>query len=267
VAGKTTGNTTGIDLSFLKRIGLSDGPVAVYKAMLDEGDASVQRLHEITGFERRNVYDMITRLAERGLVTHFIDGKVKRYRLANPERALGALDEKIAELQAVKEEAVQAIPEIKKAMAIGKIDVYAEIYRGRNAIKTIFEDLLECKDKHNYIIGGNKGVARFLPPSFWPLFNRKRVRKRVWWHDLIQEGAAFEEYEKMTREQRAREYYEYRFLPPQFQSPNAIFIYGARVANVVWSSEPTAFVINDEAIAANYLDYFKLLWEQAAEPL
>jgi hypothetical protein len=83
---------------------------------------------------------------------------------------------------------------------------------------------------------------------------------------LIQEGAAFEEYEKMTREQRRKEFYEYRVLPPQLSSPNVAFIYGARVANVVWSEAPTAFVVNDAAIAANYVDYFNLLWEQAREP-
>ncbi len=255
---------TNLDLSFLKRLGLSDGPIAVYRAMLDEGDASVQRLHEITGFERRNVYDMLAKLSERGLVAHFLDGKVKRYRLANPRRAATALEEKMSELEAVKREVDEAIPEIEARIRIAGAAPGAEIYRGKNAIKTLFEDLLECE--HNYFIGGNRGVARFLPASFWPLFNRRRVRKRVWWHDLVQEGAAFPEYEALTPEQRCKEFYEYRALPPNLASPNVVFIYGSRVANVVWSDAPTAFVISDEAVSKNYRDYFELLWESGREP-
>ena len=57
-----------------------------------------------------------------------------------------------------------------------------------------------------------------------------------------------------------------RVLPPQLRSPNVVFVYGSRVANVVWSEAPTAFVINDEVVARNYEEYFKLLWEQSAEP-
>ena len=183
-----------VDLEFLRRLGLSPGPVSVYRAMLDDGDASVQRLHELTGFERRNVYDMLARLEERGLVTHFIEGKTKRYRLADPRHLLASVDEEIGALESVKKDAQAAASEIEAAMKRRGVERYAEIYRGKNAIKTIFEDLLSAQ--HNYIIGGNRGVARFLPASFWPLFDKRRVRKRVWWHDLIQEGAAFEEYEK-----------------------------------------------------------------------
>jgi hypothetical protein len=234
--------------------------------MLDEGGAgaSVERLREATGFERRNVYDMLARLESRGLVSHYREGKVKRYRLADPRHLLSGIDEEINELETVKKEAQAAAGEIEAAMKRRGVERYAEIYRGHNAVKAVFDDLLSTG--HNYFIGGNRGVMRFLPPSFWPLFNKRRIRARVWWHDLIQEGSDFPEYKEKTRDERAKEFYEYRVLPLHLASPNVIFIYPPRVANVVWAESPTAFVINDEVIAQNYAEYFKLLWENAREP-
>lgn len=264
IRGRRVSAFMALDLSFLRKLGLSDGPIAVYRAMLEEGDASVERLREATGFERRNVYDMLARLEERGLATYFREGKVKRYRLADPRHIISGIDEEISELEAVKKEAAAAAGEIEVAMRRRGIERYAEIYRGRNAVKAVFEDLLSVE--HNYFIGGNRGVMRFLPPSFWPLFNQRRIRKRVWWHDLVQEGFVFPEYEAMTPEQRRKEFFEYKALPPELKSPNVIFIYGSRVANVVWAETPIAFVINDEVIAQNYVEYFKLLWENAREP-
>ena len=57
-------------------------------------------------------------------------------------------------------------------------------------------------------------------------------------------------------------------LPKAFSgNPMVIFIYGNKVANVLWGEEPYAYVIENKQIAENYKKYHKYLWENVAGSL
>ena len=43
--------------------------------------------------------------------------------------------------------------------------------------------------------------------------------------------------------------------------PTGIFIYGDHVMTVVWTGEPTAFVIKSKNNAERYRDFFNELWK------
>ena len=51
-------------LEILRKIGLSEGEIKVYNALLDLGTSSLNQIHEKTGIERRNIYDILNKLIE-----------------------------------------------------------------------------------------------------------------------------------------------------------------------------------------------------------
>ena len=66
-----------MNLEYLKELDLSDGQVRVYGAVLELGISTINKIQEKTGIERRNIYDILNKLIEKGLVT-YITEKGKR---------------------------------------------------------------------------------------------------------------------------------------------------------------------------------------------
>ena len=60
---------------------------------------------------------------------------------------------------------------------------------------------------------------------------------------------------------------KYKILPKELSSPNVIYIYEDKIANVLWSKPPVSFVIKDKNIADSYRRYFNFLWKISTEML
>ena len=78
----------------LREIGLSKNEARVYEALLQAGEASVQTISLKSKVHRRNVYDSLSKLLEKGLASEvFIKGE-KHFKAINPRRLLELLKEK-----------------------------------------------------------------------------------------------------------------------------------------------------------------------------
>ena len=64
-----------MNLEILKRAGLSDGEIKVYEAILSIGTAPINKIHEKTGIERRNIYDIVNKLIKKGLINYTDENK------------------------------------------------------------------------------------------------------------------------------------------------------------------------------------------------
>ena len=243
-------------LSILKEIGLTPGEIKIYEALLDLGSSPVSKIHERTGLERRSVYDVLNKLIEKGFITYSVENKKKNYKVSNPHRIVSFLEEKEASVRIRKEEIkIKELPALLEKFKETKQNVSAEIYRGKEGIKTIFEDMLHYN--HNYFIGGGYYIIDKMP-FFWQHYNKRRIALKVHWHNLVR----YEIKEKLIKDR----FFHEKVLPKEFSgAPAAIFIYGNKVANVVWGDEFFAFVIENKEIAGNYKKYHAYLWENIAK--
>jgi hypothetical protein len=57
---------------------------------------------------------------------------------------------------------------------------------------------------------------------------------------------------------------ESRYLPKEFLSPMVIWVFGNKVAHVIWDSE-SIFLIDNKQVADDYRNYFKMLWGMGKE--
>lgn len=242
-------------LEILRKIGLSEGETKVYNALLDLGRSSLNQIHEKTGIERRNIYDIINKLIERGLVTYIVENKKRIFNVSHPNKLMGYVEERKHELNNLKEELQSEIPAIIQRFEAKKSKINAEIYRGINGVKAIYEDILNYKQ--HYFIGGGRYIMKSLP-NFWENFNLRRIKAKIKFYNLIRDELK-DEIKKLP--------YEYiKILPKEFSgNPNVIFIWGNKVANVLFEEGFFAFVIESKEIAENYKKYHKYLWNNVAE--
>lgn len=244
-----------MELEFLGKIGLSKGEVKVYGAILDFGKCSINKIHENVGIERRNIYDILNKLIDKGLISYVMENKKRLFQITHPNKILGYIDEKEGDLEKTREKIKEKIPDMLQKFESKKPEIKAEIYRGKEGIKAVWEDMLNYKE--NYFVGSGR-YAMKLMPNFWENWNKRRIKLKVKWYNLLRE--------EMKKEVKAEKYEFIKFLPKEFSAnPVVIFIYGNKIANVLWGTDFFAFVIESKEINEYYRKYHKYLWENVAK--
>ena len=91
-----------ISKELFQSLGLTKNETKVYISLLELGNSQIAQITENCGIHRRNVYDSISRLMEKGLVSFVIVNNKKVVSPVNPKRFLEIIDEKEYELENLK---------------------------------------------------------------------------------------------------------------------------------------------------------------------
>jgi sugar-specific transcriptional regulator TrmB len=81
-------------IEILQEAGLSPNESRVYEALLSLGESSVQIISVKAGVHRRNVYDSLAKLIEKGLVSEIFARGEKRFQPVHPRRLLELVQQK-----------------------------------------------------------------------------------------------------------------------------------------------------------------------------
>lgn len=244
-----------MDLEILRKIGLSSGEIKIYSALLDLGVSPLQKIHEKTGIERRNIYDILNKLIEKGLVSYIEENKRRSFQISHPHKVIGYIEEKKKEWEALQKEMHERIPVLVEKFNAKKPKIRAEVYRGVEGIKAVWEDMLHYPETRWV------GSGRYVPkkfPFFFEKWNKRRIKAKVKWQNLMRH--------EMRVEAKDMSYEKMKFLPIEFSgNPAVIAIYGNKVAQFLYGENLFAFVIESKELADNYRDYHQYLWVHVAK--
>lgn len=235
----------------LKEIGLTETEIKIYLALLSLGSTSAGRIFSETGIHRKNLYDALNKLINKGLVTYVKENKIKFFQSKNPENILNYIEEQKSKIEEKKNKIQELIPELTKRFNSQTPEIEAEIYRGEEGIKTI---LKECLNYNEVLFIGATGDVENRLPYFWPSYNKKREKLKCTWKLLLV-------HESKNKPITKSKYYEYKILPKILSGLNVIYIYGDYIANVLWLEKPLAFVTKHKELTKNYRKYFDYLWK------
>jgi len=250
-----------MDVGFLRDIGLSPGEITVYSTMLEAGSASANTLHEKTGIERRNVYDILNKLIERGLCSYITENKKRTFKATHPSAILNYIDDKKTGLDRLRDEAESRIPALTELYNETKPSINAQVFRGKEGIKAVWTDMLTMdgpSSKEICWIGAGRYVPKDMP-TFFHHWNKRRIGLGIRWKNLIRQELRKEIDKPLQLE-------KIKFLPKEFSgNPTVISIYGNKVVNFQFGQDLFAFVIESKELADNYRRYHTYLWENVAE--
>ena len=245
-----------MELEILREVGLSEGEIKVYRALLEIGLGTVNEVHEKTGIERRNIYDILNKLIERGLVTYIEEDKKKSFQLAHPMKIISYLEDKKGQLELTKKKVQKIIPSMIEQFKSEKPKIRAETYRGQEGIKSIWEDMLNYKEI--CWIGSGRYVPKQFP-AFFQHWNKRRIKLKIQWFNLLRN--------EMKKEVKAMPFETIKFLPQEFSgNPTVTCIYGDKVVQFLFGKNLFAFIIESKELAENYRAYHQYLWEKVAKP-
>jgi len=226
----------------LKAAGLSDNEIKIYLALLDYGPSLAGVISRKTGMHRRTVYDTTEMLIKKGLVGYILKNNRRLFQASNPERILDALKEK-------ENLILPLIVGLKERYSKTKEKEETNFYKGKEGLKTVFEDQLNSKE---VLILGASAKAYDVLQFYFHWYDKKRKEKKI-------KARIIAEDRKIKRIPLS----EIRYLPEKYASPVAVNIYGEKTAIILWAKEPIAIVIKQKEISEGYRNYFELLWKMA----
>jgi len=242
----------------LKDLGLSLNESKVYEALLQAGESSVQKISLKSKVHRRNVYDSLSKLMEKGLASEvFIKGE-KHFKAINPRRLLELLKEK-------EEKVNKFLPEMQAKYEAVEEKEEAYVYRGVEGFKNYLNDILKTKETV-YFIGAK---AFWLDPRlkhYLPRFERERKRLGIKFVHLFDYEVKQEKPEILDIVGKP-----YRFLPKGYSSPTAVDIFGPYVVTFVGvkpgelDEDPVQFVMKSRRLADGYRKFFQFMWDNCKE--
>ena len=102
-----------VNIDSLKRIGLSEAEIKVYLSLLKLGKANVTKLAEESGVHRTNIYSILDKLKEMGLVSYFNEDNKMKFKVTDVKNLLNYTKE--------SEEAISSlIPDLKEIQETDK---------------------------------------------------------------------------------------------------------------------------------------------------
>ena len=241
----------------LKEIGLSPNEAKIYETLIRTGQENVQKISDKSKVHRRNVYDALNRLTEKGLVSEsFIKGE-KIFKAIEPTRLLDLLKEKEKKLNKI-------IPNLQKEYNKKPEEVEAYFYKGIEGFKNYLKLILETK-KTVYFIGAKAFWLDERLQFFLPHFERERKRLGIKFKHLF-------DYEVKEQKPEILKIVgkPYKFLPKKYSSNTAVDIFGPYVVTFVGVKpgklfeNPLMFVLKDRILAEGYKKYFQFMWDKCA---
>src|SRR3989344_6523543 len=138
-------NRKNMIIDALQELGLAKNEARIYETLLREGECGVSTISTKSEVNRRNVYDSINRLIEKGLVFEVRTALENRYHAVEPAKLTELIEEKQRALSTV-------LPEMGKLYygTPRKEEVF--VYRGIEGWKNYLRDMLRIGED-NYTIG------------------------------------------------------------------------------------------------------------------
>jgi sugar-specific transcriptional regulator TrmB len=238
----------------LESLGLAKNEARIYEALLREGELGVSDISLKSGVHRRNAYDSLNRLIERGLVFERITSREHLYQAVDPKKLSEILKEKEQKL-------IADLPDMEALYASVPHADDVVVYRGIEGWKNLLRDIMRVGEDV-YAIGA-KGTFRDEQLShILTQLSSESKRKGIKMHWLFDNDAV------VSPDMYKKEGFdiEYKFLPRGFETPAGVDIFGD---HVVFVSDPrpgnipedrSVISITNPQLAEAFRTWFSLLW-------
>lgn len=166
-----------MELADLKKIGLTEGEIKLYSALLDLGETTRTELAKKSGISPSKIYDVANRLLEKGIISSVKKNGIIHFSAANPEKIRDFIQSKEQEIEKEKKLIDEILPILVGKYTRTEEETDIEVFYGWEGMKTAFDDVVKSLEKgeFNYIMGASKGYNSEQADIF---FNQYYLKKR-----------------------------------------------------------------------------------------
>lgn len=236
----------------IEEVGLSEQEAKVYLALLKLGTSLASRVSSETKINRSLVYQLLDKLINKGFVSYVIRENRRYYRAVHPEKLLDILKEKEEKLKSMLPKLTSLYPPKEKKPVV-------EVLEGKEGIKTMLKDIFRVNK--TWYAFGSSGTAPEILPYFVEHWEKERQRRKIKLVVICNDSPAGR---KRGKEFSKMKFTEVKYMPNKYISPTSTWIYGYKLAFIMWSKEhPFAIRIISKEMVESYRNHFNVLWKIA----
>lgn len=235
----------------LKALGLTEKEVSTYLSLLPLGSVSLQELFKRLSYPRTTVYNTLTCLQAKGLVTTRIEKKVTHYSAVDPKTFHSQLNQKKELLNSI-------FPQLELLKKQARDDSSVQLFTGHAGVYAILSDVFSKKQQTFYFGSYSKSleILAHLPRHARTMRLERNIPADIVIEHSNEEIFTSSKYKKLTR---------MRILPSLKSFPAMIFIYGNKIALFTLDKDVVGVIISNEQVAMAMKMVFDTYWSTAKE--
>ncbi len=250
-------------LGILQDLGLTLNEAKIYQALVSAGELNINSLSVQANIHRRNIYDSLDRLIEKGLVLQILNKGDNYYQAVQPDSLLNLVKEKEDKLK-------QILPELQKIYATQPYKQQVIIYRGLGGLIKYWQNVLESTQQIKIDV---------LNPTFFCLVNSLRENFINFLKQASKQSINLryllnglnDQYKEWLLFAEQNDLKNYKFLPTQDNKYSALEILNDRVTYFSGLNKQTnslddliVYVIFDRRLADGQRQWFDIMWQYAS---
>lgn len=236
----------------LKSLGFSQNETSVYLALLKLKAGTAIKITEASGLAKSTVYDTLRELSQKNLVNIYKKRGRKHFSVNDPSVLKDILAERKNSLD-------RMLPELLALYAGGSIETRAQLYKGKDGIALVSEEILD--EAHELLgIGSPEELFENMPELF-PYFTERRKEKGIKLRAIFRDSQKARERQKRDEEDLR----ESRLVQPPIPFSPLLYVWKNKIALLTFTDEAVAVVIENKELAQMIRAIFELLWNQEVE--
>ncbi len=251
--------------SFLQSLGLTDTETRVYLYLLTHGESIASIVAKRLGLKRASVYQILETLEAKQIIVQFNKNNVAHFDSVDPDDLVLLCEERVNQMQRLKQKAETLKTEFKKLREKGKmptLEIRGKIkyYQGLEAVTQLIDETLKEKSSEQLCFGLNTYHTE-LAGDDWGDYTEKRVSKGIHVQSIQPDTDAAIAYKARDK----KELRETRLVPhSKFPGKCEINIIGDMVAMFsTGTHEQMGMKMYNKDLAEALRSLFHLAWERS----
>ncbi|OGD33402.1 hypothetical protein A2833_03270 [Candidatus Azambacteria bacterium RIFCSPHIGHO2_01_FULL_44_55] len=240
----------------LKKLGLSDKEIKVYLALLELGEAAVQKISQKSKVNRATTYVILEGLAKKSLVSEIEKEGKTLYGAQDPEFLFNLFKFQEREIKEKEAEFKKVLPELKAIFNLAPQKPRVRFFEGKEGLKAIQEDILKEKNAEINEFYSSDDIHRIFDKEELNKFAQKRAAQKIKAKAFYTRAAGPLESIKFT------ELNEIKYLSQkQYPLHVDIIIYGDKIGLISLKDPLMSVIVENKELASAMRSIFRVLWD------
>ncbi|MFA6992422.1 MAG: helix-turn-helix domain-containing protein [Candidatus Gracilibacteria bacterium] len=251
--------------NFLHSLGLGENEIKIYLYLLTHGESLASIIAKRLEMKRVTAYSTLENLEKKGMVSSFTKNNVAHFDAVEPDDIIQLCEQKVTEMQRIKQNAMTLKSEFHKLREKGKmpkLEIRGKIsyYQGLEAVTDLIEETLKEEEKEQLCFGLNSYHTE-LAGNDWSSYTEKRIREKMFVRSIQPNTEAAINYKSRDK----NELRQTRLVPKdKFPGNCEINIIGKMIAMFTTrGSEAMGMKMYNPDMAQALRSLFNLAWERA----
>jgi sugar-specific transcriptional regulator TrmB len=252
---------------FFVSLGLDNEEILVYSSLVERGKLTTLEISRATGISRTQVYRLLERMKEKGIVEEIVD----EHRLMAQAIPVEELKQYLIEKQQNLDKLNRLYPEVEQffsgRIATGQPETKTQFYRGRVGLQQMIWHTLRANGE---VLGYTyRDISEVIGSDFMYSWSTAFVKKKIKMRDIFSDDF-LESIRETKRIQRLpQENFVSRYISPNTLAVKLqIDIYNDVIAHYNWhDGEVFGVEIYNKKIASFHRQIFEIIWRKAIKKL